>query len=96
MRDVVLKYAVPTPNEQGRSYIDLHLDSELLSVAIQDEQMVVWARVGAPFEGFRDTKRWRLIVLNTGQEVEPFTGRFLGTVTSHGVVWHVWDGGPRV
>jgi hypothetical protein len=70
------------------------------SIKESDREFIAAARNALPslleYVELLDTKRWRLIVLNTGQEVEPFTGRFLGTVTSHGVVWHVWDGGPRV
>lgn len=87
----VLKYEVPEPTATGRSFIDLPADTDLLSVGLQSDKLVVWARVDpeAP-EGMH-----RLIVANTGMEIPGFPegARFLGTVmTSNGVVWHVWDG----
>jgi hypothetical protein len=94
----VFKYPVPMPNETGRAFIDVPTDAEILSVGLQNDQMVVWALSDPdyePEEGYEAVGMVRLIVANTGQEIPGFPegARFLGTVTtSNGTVWHVWDG----
>lgn len=88
----VWKFPVGVPTQTGRAWIDLPDGAELLSVGIQDGEMVVWALI-QDFEAEVGTHR--LIVVNTGMEVPNFPegARFLGTVTtSNGIVWHVWDG----
>lgn len=88
----VYKYVVPIPTN-ARSFVVMPATARLLSVGLQDDEMVVWALVDPDEEtGLR-----RLIVANTGALIPNFppSDRFVGTVTSTaGVVWHVFDGDP--
>lgn len=93
----VWKFTLPMPNATGRSYVDMPAWVKPLSVGLQDGVMVVWALV-APFaeieEGMQPEGPRRFIIANTGMEIPGFPDGavFLGTVTSNGIVWHVWDG----
>lgn len=93
----VLKYEVGAPNDDSRAWVVLPGDAELLSVGVQEGQMFVWALSDPDYQPehhMQATGPHRLIVVNTGQFVPSFPdgARFLGTVTSAGIVWHVWDG----
>jgi len=88
----VWKFEVPVPRATCRAFIDVPEGTELLSVGLQDDQMVVWGSVPNPFANL---EMRRLLVANTGTLIPGFAGnaRFLGTVwASTGIVWHVWDG----
>jgi hypothetical protein len=86
----VFKYTVPQPNDDYVSEVILPVSAQILSVGIQKDEMVIWARVEYPNEPKRARQ---LIVGNTGVAL-PFTnGRFIGTVESSGVVWHVFECG---
>jgi hypothetical protein len=95
---VVWKYAVPMPDERGRSFVDMHFTATPISIGLQEGEMVVWALVdldAAVGEDQAETGPVRLIVANTGQDIPEFPdgAAFLGTVTSAaGIVWHVWNG----
>ena len=93
----VWKFAVPMPDEDGRSFVDMPLAVEPLSVGLQDDALFVWALVQPgehePHEEANGPRQF--IVANTGMEIPRFPegARFLGTVTtSNGIVWHVLDG----
>lgn len=94
----VWKFPLTEPGSTGRVFVDMPGNAELLSVALQGDQLVVWALVDpdhAPEPGYEPTGPRRLIVANTGQHVPGFPegAKFLGTVTTdNGIVWHVWDG----
>lgn len=86
----IWKYEIPEPDRDGRAWINLPRNSQLLSVALQGDKMVVWALVNPTFHiGLH-----RLIVCNTGTDVDiPPEAMFIGTITTpEGIVWHVWDG----
>ena len=93
----VWKYAVETPDARCRAWIYAHHTAELLSVAVQNDVMVVYALVWPdvePDEHMEAEGLVRLIVSNTGAVVPEFPegARFLGTVETNGIVWHVWHG----
>jgi hypothetical protein len=84
----VFKYIVPQPDEDYVSEIDLPVSAQILSVGIQNSQIVIWAKVEHPKE---PTRIRQLVVGNTGVAL-PFTnGRFIGTVESNGIVWHIFE-----
>jgi hypothetical protein len=88
---VVWKFQIPMPDENGRSFVEIPEGSELLSVGIQDDRLVLWALT----DSLSAPHIHRILVANTGMSIAEFpsTARFLGTVTtSNGIVWHVWDG----
>jgi len=97
LHPTVWKFKVYPPEDDGRSFIDLPVRTVLLSVGIQDDDvMVVWGWVPRPDD--ERIERRRLIVVNTGMDIRdfrgdlPYGGKFLGTVTtSNGIVWHVWE-----
>jgi hypothetical protein len=94
----IWKFALPMPDPNGRSFVDMPAEVEPLSVAQQGDEMVVWAVCdpdAPPEEGYTAHGPRRFIVVNTGDVISSLPGgaRFLGTVTSdNGIVWHVWDG----
>lgn len=93
----VWKFVIPMPTMAGRSFVDMPAVARPLSVAIQNDVLVVWALVdseAAPEEHEQASGPRRFIVANTGAVIPDFPegARFLGTVASHGIVWHVWDG----
>ena len=86
-----LKWEIEQPNSDGRSYVAMPETWVPMSVGVQGDAMVVWATGPTP----GGTVRMRtLIVVNTGVTI-PMRGdeRLLGTLTSAGIVWHVFDGG---
>jgi hypothetical protein len=84
----ILKYKVPEPNEYGSVCISMPDHSLLLSVGLQNDQMVLWALVD---ESTFETGK-KFIVLNTGSKITSYIGKFIGTVTtSNGIVWHVFE-----
>lgn len=92
---VAWKFAIPQPTDTGRSFIDIPVHSELLSVGIQNDEMFVWALVDLIAADEVPPEMRRLIVANTDMDVPgfPVDARFLGTLTtSYGIVWHIWDG----
>lgn len=92
---VAWKFPIPMPTETGRSFIDVSVHSEFLSVGIQNDAMFVWALVDPISADEIPPEMRRLIVANTGMDVPgfPVDARFLGTLTtSNGIVWHIWDG----
>ena len=87
---LVLKYPIPRPNSEFRSFILMPVDSVKLSVGVQDNELVLWALVDPMLPQYQKT----LIVVNTGVEIRSMGkyAQFLGTVTmDNGIVWHIWD-----
>ena len=92
-RDVIWKFAVPPPNSEGRAIVSVPDNATILSVGIQENQLVVWAKVSYGY-GWHDRM---LIAVNTGRAADiPPSARFIGTLTSQltGIVWHVFEAGP--
>lgn len=83
----IYKYQIPKPNYENIALISLPENAEPLSVGMQNDEMVLWARV--PHEHAQSVEI-SFIVVNTGNKYPYSMGRFLGTVISTtGVVWHI-------
>jgi hypothetical protein len=86
----IYKFLIPKPNIDGYSSVDMPKDAEVVSVGIQDDTMVLWARLQDRASFLNKTRVF--IVVNTGNDFPFTTGRFIGTVTSsNGIVWHVME-----
>ncbi len=84
----VYKYDIPMPNEDSLSEVWFPEGAEPVSVGLQNDKMVLWARLNG--SGGRNKPNW-FYVVNTGVEFPYCEGRLLGTLTSStGTVWHVF------
>ena len=61
----IYKYVVPLPDEYGTALVNMHRDAEVLSVGMQNNQIVVWAKVNGPK---KQTEDIALTVVNTGTD----------------------------
>ncbi len=88
---IIYKYRLDIVDEQR---VEMPIDSTILSVHNQDNQVMMWAKVGAIVQG-NVPMHWVTIgIFGTGQELpdDIEDAVFLGTVlTGNGqLVWHVW------
>jgi len=94
----IWKYEIAPPDARCRSWVYLDHSAKIISVGLQDDEMVLWALVDAKVEPPEDEESEglvRLIVANTGAYIPEFPegAEFLGTLrASNGIVWHVWNG----
>lgn len=81
----IYKYPLAITNAQ---LMYLPEDHKILSVQVQDGQVMMWALVDD--ERYSDTK-YLIEFFGTGHEVDT-EGTFIGTVQLSGFVWHVFGG----
>lgn len=88
---VLAKQTATMPMVQGEHVVKMPAMAHILSAGIQsDYSLVVWASV----DDAERTVNHRILVVPTGGD-EPARGRFIGTVQSYGLVWHLFDGGEK-
>lgn len=86
---IVYKHLIPTPDETGFTRVKIPVDASIISIGMQEDEMVAWSLCYVPCElTFRT-----MFVINTGVDFQlPPNCKFHGTLTSsNGVVWHVWE-----
>ena len=86
----IFKYKVPYPDRDGLSRITMPYGANVLSVGIQDKEIVIWALI---WENNPEVEHVFLLI-NTGDEIIRDPGRFIGTVTIPliiDIVWHIFD-----
>jgi hypothetical protein len=92
----VWKFLIPSPDANGVARVAMPASARPLSVAIQNDNMVVWALFAMTTDVLSTFEERWFVVMNTGTDVPlPPSARFLGTVVhpSTGIVWHVFDDG---
>ena len=83
----IYKYKIPAPIADGVSTVEMPKFATILSVGIQQDEMVLWAVVDPK----TIVRKYHLQLVNTGNDVPEGTGEFIGTATSsNGIVWHVF------
>lgn len=89
-RTRVLKYRLPfLVGTTSIIDIDMPADAALLHVAVQHDEIHLWALA----DDTRQTRTERFRMYGTGQQVEG-SHRYLGTVHHEGFVWHVFHEPP--
>ena len=87
MNQTIWKYKLEIVDEQFIE-IPFGYNSKLLSVAMQDERLCLWAIV----EPEKDTKTAQIRIFGTGNPHYSGSLEFLGTVQEQFFVWHVFGG----
>lgn len=89
----VLKYYIPEPSlfENCKSRVVMPRNAKILSCAIQDNQMVVWALIPDDLPPTTDIRHF--VVVNTGTRFQGTVDsyNFVGTMTIDGIVWHLFE-----
>jgi len=85
MKKTIWKYKLDIVDEQ---FIEMHQYSKLLSVAMQGNELCLWAVV----EPERDMGTVQIRIFGTGNPVYFGSLPFLGTVQEGRFVWHVFGG----
>lgn len=67
--------------------------TEILSIAVQNGEICIWEKVPSNFFWSPEAMfEERLIdIFGTGNPMEDYEGRFIGTVQLNGFVWHVFE-----
>ena len=88
MESVIFRYPLEVTDEQT---IQVPYNSRILSVDHKAGQLNLWAEI--PEEGLKlkDGQEWKILIRGTGQ---PFkrksSDKFIGTVVTGHMVWHVY------
>ena len=85
MRQQIWKFPLELTGVQE---VEMPSGSQLLSVAVQQETLCLWAMVDLD----RGTKERRMIdIIGTGNPIDSHRRSFIGTVQMESFVWHVFE-----
>lgn len=82
----IWKYTLEITDRQS---ISMPIRADILSVAVQNDQICLWASV----ETTEEELRREIVIVGTGNQMPEDRMRFIGTVLTHqdALVWHIYE-----
>lgn len=88
----IYKYKLDQCESGVQMYILMPKGAEILTVALQNEEPVIWAKVNTN----EYSTRRILVPYYTGQEFWHSGSKYIGTWELNGLVWHLFDAGEEL
>lgn len=87
----IWKFQLGDVDNAFRTDVEMPVDAKILSVAVQNDLIQVWAMVDSE----APKRRRRFSIRGTGHQCHDGDGEYVGTAMFHGgrYVFHVFDGG---